>query len=181
MGLNKNQTNKTSFKKGQVPWNKNFKGYKLNRINLKTLPKEIREKISIATKKGMSKIEVKNRLSEKAKRNAILGLNKSIFKKGHLGIRGEKNIMWKGGISFEHYSVDWTNTLKQAIRQRDKYTCKICGREGLQVHHIDYNKKNCETKNLITLCKPCHMKTNFNREKWIKYFREIQDLLPNSE
>jgi hypothetical protein len=83
---------------------------------------------------------------------------------------GDKTSMWKGGISFEPYSVDWTNTLKQAVRQRDRYTCQICGKEGLFVHHIDYNKKNCNLNNLITLCNSCHSKTNKDRTKWINYF-----------
>jgi hypothetical protein len=34
----------------------------------------------------------------------------------------------------------------------------------------DYDKKNCDPKNLITLCNSCHSKTNFNRKKWIIYF-----------
>jgi 5-methylcytosine-specific restriction endonuclease McrA len=37
---------------------------------------------------------------------------------------------------------------------------------------IDYNKKNCNPENLITLCNKCHMKTNHNREKWIKFLKQ---------
>lgn len=44
-----------------------------------------------------------------------------------------------------------------------------------QVHHIDYNKLNCNPNNLITLCKSCHMKTNFNREYWLDYFNLNQN------
>ena len=33
-------------------------------------------------------------------------------------------------------------------------------------NHIDYNKKNLEEKNLTSLCKSCHIKTNFNRYFW---------------
>jgi hypothetical protein len=36
----------------------------------------------------------------------------------------------------------------------------------LHVHRVDYNKKNCETSNLISLCNSCHMRTNFNRKEW---------------
>lgn len=39
------------------------------------------------------------------------------------------------------------------------------------VHHIDYNKFNCNPENLITLCKSCHVKTNHNRNYWINYFK----------
>ena len=84
--------------------------------------------------------------------------------------RGEKCHWWKGGISSEPYTVNWTETLKRAIRERDKYICKICGLYGLHVHHIDYNKKNCNLNNLITLCNGCHSKTNHNRDCWINYF-----------
>jgi len=30
------------------------------------------------------------------------------------------------------------------------------------------DKKNCNPDNLLTLCKNCHQKTNFNRKYWIK-------------
>lgn len=72
------------------------------------------------------------------------------------------------------YSIDWTRTLRQSIRERDKYLCKICGEKAgdiaHSVHHIDYNKKNCDTKNLITLCQSCHLRTNQNRNYWVDYF-----------
>jgi 5-methylcytosine-specific restriction endonuclease McrA len=85
--------------------------------------------------------------------------------------KGEKNPCWKGGISFEPYSSAFTKELKEAIRQRDNYTCAVCGHyPAFEVHHIDYDKKNCEPENLITLCKSCHTKTNFNRKYWINYF-----------
>ena len=31
---------------------------------------------------------------------------------------------------FEPYSVDWTETLKKAIRERDHYTCQLCKMYG---------------------------------------------------
>ncbi len=86
--------------------------------------------------------------------------------------KGEKNHWWKGGISFESYTTDWTKTLKRSIRERDKYTCQICNKEpSIFVHHKDYNKKNCNSNNLITLCVSCHGKTNSNRNYWMNYFR----------
>jgi hypothetical protein len=84
----------------------------------------------------------------------------------------EKNPMWKGGLSFEPYTIDWTNELRKFIRDRDNHTCQLCLNKGNQVHHIDYNKKNCDINNLITLCKKCHSKTNKDREKWKKFFSE---------
>ena len=34
----------------------------------------------------------------------------------------------------------------------------------LAIHHIDYNKKNNKEENLITLCRSCNVKVNFNRK-----------------
>lgn len=85
---------------------------------------------------------------------------------------GQNNPNWKGGKSFEPYPIYWKETLKQSIRQRDGYICQICGKEpSINVHHIDYNKENCNPDNLITLCDVCHVKTNFNRDYWINYFK----------
>ena len=81
---------------------------------------------------------------------------------------------WKGGISFEPYSINWTETLKRSIRERDYYVCRLCSKPqgdiAHDVHHIDYDKKNCNPENLITLCKKCHSKTNSHRDYWIKLF-----------
>jgi 5-methylcytosine-specific restriction endonuclease McrA len=91
-------------------------------------------------------------------------------------IRGKNNINWQGGKSSEEYGVDWTDSLRKSIRERDSYVCQKCGihqselDKKLDVHHIDYNKLNLDPKNLITLCRFCHLKTNLNREYWINYF-----------
>jgi len=96
---------------------------------------------------------------------------KKILTKTHIGkCMGEDNPNWQGGISFEPYSVDWVDTLKRSIRERYKYICQICNSYGNNIHHVDYNKKNCNPSNLICLCRSCHCKTNFDREKWTKYF-----------
>ena len=92
---------------------------------------------------------------------------------------GENNSNWQGGKSFELYGRNWTETLKELVRKRDNYTCCLCGRSqgdiAHDVHHIDFNKKNCESINLITLCHDCHVKTNRKREYWIKYFQDRID------
>lgn len=84
--------------------------------------------------------------------------------------RGNNNPNWQGGKSYEPYTIDWTETLKRSIRERDNYICQLCSQYGKDVHHIDYNKENCEIYNLITLCEGCHGKTNFNRDYWVNYF-----------
>jgi len=90
---------------------------------------------------------------------------------------GEKSPAWRGGISFEPYGSEFNRELKSRIRARDNNQCQIpeCGiyENGKchAVHHIDYDKKNNEDWNLITLCHSCHNKTNGNREHWQKYFK----------
>lgn len=87
---------------------------------------------------------------------------------------GKNHPTWLGGKSFEPYTIDWTKTLRQSIRERDQFTCQLCKENqqdrALSIHHIDYNKTNCNPDNLISLCVPCHAKTNFNRNKWKKMF-----------
>ena len=103
-------------------------------------------------------------------------------------ISGEKSHCWKGGISKEEYTTEWTETLRQSIRERDGFVCKVCGKKQseligmhkkLPVHHIDYNKKNLDPKNLITLCISCHTKTGHNRGNWINYFKNTLTNSPN--
>ncbi len=78
---------------------------------------------------------------------------------------GEKNPTWCGGHSLDPYPPTWIED-KKIIRKRDNYTCQICGYPGRSVHHMDYNKKNCDPKNLITLCRKDHMRTNSHRDDW---------------
>lgn len=88
---------------------------------------------------------------------------------------GSNHPNWKGGISFAPYSADWTHTLRRSIRERDNYVCQLCGKlqgdKAFAVHHVDYDKKNCNPSNLITLCISCHMKTGFNRDYWSNNFK----------
>ena len=86
----------------------------------------------------------------------------------------ENNPNWQGGLSFEPYSLEWTETLKEEIRKRDNYRCAICYKSGKDVHHIDYNKQNCSKHNLITLCIGCNSKVNFNRDYWKNYLINIK-------
>ena len=97
--------------------------------------------------------------------------------------KGKNCHWWVDGRSKENnpYPEDWVEHLKESIRIRDDYVCQECGihqrelrerRRRLDVHHIDYNKDNCDPRNLISLCQYCHIKTNNNREYWVEYFNE---------
>lgn len=84
----------------------------------------------------------------------------------HLYHRGEKHHCWQGGKSSESYSSEF-DIKRERVRNRDGNTCQVCDDPGdLCVHHIDYDKKNNSDENLITLCRSCHGKTNFNRRFW---------------
>lgn len=88
------------------------------------------------------------------------------------------------GIPYENalYPKEFNNKLKNKIRKRDNYRCQglncsliqekhfIMYKRNLEIHHINYNKKNNNENNLITLCKLCNMKANFNRDYWTNYF-----------
>jgi hypothetical protein len=132
------------FLKGHTPWNKGKKGLQKGKRN------------SGSFKKG-------NRLWDNPNNE------KTRFKSG------KECLGWQGGLSCEKYPVEWKETLRRSIRERDNYICQICnkqqGDKAHDVHHIDYNKKNCNPENLITLCVVCHAKTSYHRDYWKDYFK----------
>jgi hypothetical protein len=145
---------KTAFKKGQkglgvkkghIPWNKGTKGI------MKAWNKGLKGK-QIAWNKG----------------------------KEFTQIKGNKNPSWQGGKSFEPYGLEFNNKLREQIRERDQYRCQQCFRHQnelnrkLHVHHIDFNKRNNNPENLISLCTNCHSQTQFKRDEWINYFANKQ-------
>ena len=140
----KGQTPLTAFKKGNVSWNK-----------------DLTKETDLRVKKN--------------------GKNSGKARKGKYD--GEKCWNWQGGKSFEPYGLEFNNTLKEQIRKRDGYRCQECFRHQselrtktnrkykLTIHHIDYDKKNNNPENLISLCKSCHGQTNFKRNDWEEYFK----------
>jgi hypothetical protein len=97
---------------------------------------------------------------------------------------GDKHWNWKGGIACEPYCDVWLDKeYKQSIRDRDKNQCKNCGITrhisfkvyglDLHIHHIDYNKKNCHPSNLITLCRSCNSRANYNRQENTEMYQQI--------
>lgn len=81
---------------------------------------------------------------------------------------GSACTFWKGGISKEPYCQDWIPEFKNLIKDRDGNIClnpECSSGKNICIHHIDYNKKNCRFDNLITICKSCNAKANFDR-KW---------------
>jgi len=82
-----------------------------------------------------------------------------------------------------NYPLEFSKDLKEFIRDRDHRQCQICSKleeengQKLHVHHIDYDKKNLDPKNLVALCHQCHAKTNTkkNRPYWISFFKSQQN------
>ena len=130
-------------------------------------------------KKAMNRPERRKKHSED-----MTGRTHSEKSKAKIGAAqtGEDNHNWLGGISFEPYPPKFNDRLKRQIRERDNHTCQEClcteeqlGR-ALDVHHIDYDKKNNCPENLIALCQSCHSQTGFGREDWIEYFGRIMEV-----
>jgi 5-methylcytosine-specific restriction endonuclease McrA len=72
----------------------------------------------------------------------------------------------------------------QEFKAKPSAKRKFCSRKCwdvnsvlLHVHHIDYNKDNINTDNLITLCKYCHGKMHGNSEDRIKWKNQLLSLL----
>jgi hypothetical protein len=92
---------------------------------------------------------------------------------------GDNNPNWIGGIAETGYPFNFNEELKELIRKRDNHTCQLCGktqkesRRKLDIHHIDYNKENLNSKNLLSLCRKCNVKVNFNREDWTEFFSNV--------
>lgn len=164
-------TGRTHFKKGQKPWNFNLREEEFK----KHYPNGIKGGAKVGhtiTEETKRKIGLANAISNKGKHPS-----EETRRKMSENNKGAKGSNWQGGKSFEPYSADWTDNLKESIRIRDNFTCQECGihqdelDRKLDVHHINYNKKNLNPNNLISLCRTCHTKTNYNREKWEKYFK----------
>lgn len=77
------------------------------------------------------------------------------------------------------YPFQWgRGTIQRHIRERDGHVCRLCNapkpaKRGHDIHHIDYDKFNLSESNLITLCRSCHSKTNYYREKWLAVFASM--------
>jgi len=133
---------------GNIPWNKE-------------LTKETDERLK----------KVSERMKNGGSTYAASFITEESRIRGGENRRGKNHGMWKGGISFEPYGLDFNNKLKKYIREKFNHTCIICESSAKIPHHIDYNKKNNQEDNFVLLCKKCHAKTNSNREHWKVRFR----------
>lgn len=115
--------------------------------------------------------------------------NIHLHKIGKFDSKGNNNGNYIDGRSYESYPIEFTEELKEKIRERDNYTCQgencsmtyeehliIYGR-NLHVHHIDYDKQNCSKNNLITLCQQCNLRANVNRDYWLDFYKNKLKIL----
>jgi len=155
------------------------------------IPQERKDRISQALTGREFSLAIRNKMSQAAKKRLLdptkhprygialtqetknaISISLIKFYEAHPETKRlrEDNSMWCGGISYEPYGLEFNETLRKAIRERDNYTCQICRKYGNCVHHINYDKTSNQTENLINLCNSCHSKTNYNRNLWIIYF-----------
>lgn len=104
--------------------------------------------------------------------------NNSEQHSGHATLPGNLNPNWQGGKSYGKYCSIWSDKeYKKSIKKRDKNKCQNSLCQGnykkLDIHHIDYDKKNCHPDNLILICTRCNSTANFNREWWTCFYTEI--------
>lgn len=86
--------------------------------------------------------------------------------------KGEKNPMWKGGVSkirSRYQRPSWKTTIwRNKVLERDDYTCRECGKRNcnLYAHHIQpwsINKKlRYAIYNGVSLCLKCHQYVHMN-------------------
>lgn len=97
----------------------------------------------------------------------------------------ENHPCYVNGLGNEPYPIEFNQELKEKIRKRDNYTCQKCNITEeehlivygikLSIHHIDYDKQNCNDNNLITLCKQCNIRANYNRDYWKEYYQRKKE------
>ncbi len=161
--LEKSKDQMCKSHKGNTPWNKN---------------KTYEELYGIERSKELKKI-----CSESNIGKIPWNIGKNYDEDNRI-LSKERHPNWLDGISFEPYGIEFDTKLKEQIGERENYRGQQCFRHQdelftkkgrkykLNIHHIDFCKTNNNPNNLISLCKNCHMQTNFNREKWIEYFQD---------
>ena len=100
------------------------------------------------------------------------------------GLTGTTNPNWRGGISSKekifYASKKWKD-IKKKIIERDFGKCQLCGKKGIEVHHIIPKRLSDDDSlsNLVLLCKSCHqsieiLTSNFIERHGIGFLTKLQ-------
>jgi hypothetical protein len=162
---------------------KQREAYKRNHPNWKGKKNHKEQKVYLYSKENLEKMINLGKRDKIGKNNPMHGKhhseetkNKMSEKKKFIFI-GKGNPNWQGGISFFPYPEEFNDQLKEEIRKRDNFFCQRCFRKQdalldsknqpykLIVHHIDFNKNNNAQRNLISLCRECHLKIHFENNR----------------
>jgi len=147
---------------------------------------ETREKLRITSTGRTNKGRIGQKCSKEHKQKVSLALKgnknslgvKRVFSAEHkaklsAGRMGENNPYYKDGETLK------TSTWATKVKERDNYTCQICGKnkedvgnKKIHAHHIKPKKSHPEfkydTKYGITLCNICHKKYENKPTKLLK-------------
>lgn len=103
------------------------------------------------------------------------GINYSI------NMSGSNSPNWKGGIQYNPYCSNWADQdYKQSlIKDRDGNKClnhdcwHTADHLPLELHHLNYNRQACNPWDLITVCRSCNSRANFEREWHQAWYQAI--------
>lgn len=98
-----------------------------------------------------------------------------------LKMSGKGNHRWRGAVrkKSDLYCEAWQDKeYKRDIRDRDGCKClnPYCLSKNpgkLNIHHINYDKKDCSPKNLITVCHECNTRANYDRDWHQDWYQAI--------
>jgi hypothetical protein len=145
-----NPPNRTSFKKGQKPWNKGRKASDATRVKLREA-----------------------HLGQRAWNTGLTGYKAGAahwsYGKKRPDVAGPNSNFWRGGITQPNLLARTSAEYKRwrtHVFQRDDYTCQACGKRGKGDLHADHELPfskfpalRFEILNGRTLCIPCHKNT----------------------
>ncbi len=134
------------------------------------------------SRENLEKLKKIGSRNQRGKNNPMYGKHHSqetrikMSERKKLNYLGKNNPNWHGGMSFLPYSPEFNEQLKEEIRQRDNFKCQICFIHqtelrtrnnkpyDLIVHHIDLNKNNNDKRNLLSLCRECHLEIHYGQQ-----------------